>query len=127
MSIVLLHHNETIFPQSHTFLPERWLAQSQRRRLDKYMVSFGKGSRQCLGMEYVYFPLFIFSNDVVELQYERGGGVFFKKKNHFSNFQLIVSITLPHFHVASFPYSYPLFQFLETDANSAGSHTRNCT
>lgn len=60
MSIVLLHHNESIFPQSHSFLPERWLAQSQGRRLEKYMVSFGKGSRQCLGMEYVYLSHFQF-------------------------------------------------------------------
>ena len=83
MSIVLLHHNETIFPQSHTFLPERWLAQSQGRRLDKYMVSFGKGTRQCLGMEYVYFLLFIFSYDFVELEYERV--MFFSKKKEISS------------------------------------------
>lgn len=69
MSIVLLHHNESIFPQSHTFLPERWLAQSQGKRLDKYMVSFGRGSRQCLGMEYVHLFYLSISKDIIYFKF----------------------------------------------------------
>jgi hypothetical protein len=57
MSAVLMHHNETIFPNSHSFLPERWADASDRgRSLERYLVSFSKGSRQCIGIK--YFPLF---------------------------------------------------------------------
>ncbi|KAF7113807.1 hypothetical protein CNMCM5793_004862 [Aspergillus hiratsukae] len=50
MSCILLHHDETIFPDSHRFKPERWLDAAERKRLEKYMVAFSKGSRQCIGM-----------------------------------------------------------------------------
>jgi len=48
-----MHHNEDVYPDSHAFLPERWLdAQGQRRtNLDRGLLSFSKGSRQCLGMK----------------------------------------------------------------------------
>lgn len=54
-----------IFPDPHTFKPERWLVTeadgSVKRnvKLEKYMVSFGKGSRQCLGMNLAYGELFL--------------------------------------------------------------------
>ncbi|GIJ85129.1 hypothetical protein Asppvi_003985 [Aspergillus pseudoviridinutans] len=50
MSCLLMHHNETVFPDSHRFKPERWLDPVERKRLEKYMVAFSKGSRQCIGM-----------------------------------------------------------------------------
>ncbi|KAF6817883.1 cytochrome p450 [Colletotrichum plurivorum] len=41
----------SIFPEPHIFRPDRWLeAEKQGKRLDRYLVSFGKGSRNCLGM-----------------------------------------------------------------------------
>ncbi|PGH05277.1 hypothetical protein GX51_02998 [Blastomyces parvus] len=49
MTSVLIHHNETIFPDSHKFVPERWLDLEERKRLERYLVSFGKGSRRCVG------------------------------------------------------------------------------
>ncbi|KAI1320329.1 cytochrome P450 [Xylariaceae sp. FL0255] len=49
MSSVLLHHIEENFPDSYRFLPDRWLGE-EGKKLDKYMVGFGKGSRICLGM-----------------------------------------------------------------------------
>lgn len=39
-----------IFPEPTEFRPERWLQGG--KKLDKYLVSFGKGTRQCLGMKY---------------------------------------------------------------------------
>jgi len=51
MTSVLLHHNESIFPNSKEFWPERWL---ENPRLDKYLVSFSKGSRHCLGINLAY-------------------------------------------------------------------------
>ena len=37
-----------IFPEPHTFRPERWLSED---RLDRYKVAFSKGSRQCIGIK----------------------------------------------------------------------------
>ncbi|CAK42677.1 hypothetical protein CBS115989_7071 [Aspergillus niger] len=59
MSSALMHHDESIFPQSHEFIPERWTDPNDRRRLNKYMVSFSKGSRQCIGMNLAFAELYL--------------------------------------------------------------------
>lgn len=51
MTSVLMHHNETIFPDSRSFVPERWMGEGAAKRLERYMVSFSRGSRQCIGMK----------------------------------------------------------------------------
>ena len=56
MTSVLLHHNEAIFPNSHAFIPERWI---DKPRLGKYLVSFSKGSRQCLGINLAYAEMYL--------------------------------------------------------------------
>lgn len=54
-----------IFPDPHTFKPDRWLrteadgSVKRNVKLEKYLVSFGKGSRQCLGMNLAYAELFL--------------------------------------------------------------------
>lgn len=53
MTSVLLHHNEQTFPDSKKFIPERWLG-DEGKRLDRYNVGFGKGSRMCIGMNQAY-------------------------------------------------------------------------
>ncbi|KAJ5543619.1 hypothetical protein N7461_009622 [Penicillium sp. DV-2018c] len=50
MTSLLMHHNEDIFPDSKSFIPERWMDPEQRKHLEKYLVAFSKGSRQCIGM-----------------------------------------------------------------------------
>ncbi|KAF4913756.1 Cytochrome P450 monooxygenase sdnE [Colletotrichum fructicola] len=61
---VLMH--PTIFPEPQTFKPERWLEAERRgKRLDKYLVSFGKGSRQCLGMNLAYAELYLATATVI--------------------------------------------------------------
>ncbi|KAL1956602.1 hypothetical protein VTO42DRAFT_6949 [Malbranchea cinnamomea] len=59
MCSILQHHDETIFPNSHSFVPERWLDLNERKRLEKYMVSFSKGSRRCIGMNLALAEIFI--------------------------------------------------------------------
>jgi hypothetical protein len=54
MTIMLLHHDERIFPDSKAFQPERWI---KNPRLDKYLYSFGKGTRQCVGINLAYAEL----------------------------------------------------------------------
>ena len=49
MTSVLIHNNPAIFPKPKKFNPERWL-QPSAPQLRKYLVSFSKGSRSCLGM-----------------------------------------------------------------------------
>lgn len=49
-----IHMDPTIFPNPHEFVPSRWLdAKESGFRLDRYLVSFSKGSRQCVGIKYV--------------------------------------------------------------------------
>ncbi|KAN0093577.1 cytochrome P450 [Hyaloscypha variabilis] len=52
--------NETIFPEPSKFRPERWLKDSKyNRSLEKYLVNFGKGTRQCVGMNLAYAELYL--------------------------------------------------------------------
>ncbi|KAI0191442.1 putative cytochrome P450 [Xylaria flabelliformis] len=60
-----MHHNPVLFPDSFAFIPERWLDQPlspaiyQSRPLRYYMVSFGKGTRHCIGMNLAYAEITI--------------------------------------------------------------------
>ncbi|RDW74782.1 hypothetical protein BP6252_05924 [Coleophoma cylindrospora] len=56
MDAYSIHHNESIYPSSYEFKPERWL---DNPRLDKYLVSFTKGTRQCAGINLAYAELYI--------------------------------------------------------------------
>ncbi|PQE27938.1 cytochrome P450 protein [Rutstroemia sp. NJR-2017a BBW] len=55
---VQIHLTEEIFPHSNDFIPERWLGDSGKKR-DKYLVSFMKGSRACLGINLAYGELYM--------------------------------------------------------------------
>jgi cytochrome P450 len=60
MSSVQIHHDESIFPESKRFHPERWLnAQAEGKDLTKYLVSFTAGARICLGRDLAYAELYI--------------------------------------------------------------------
>jgi cytochrome P450 len=56
MSAALLHHDENTFPKSRDFIPERWI---ETPHLDKYLVSFSKGSRQCIGINLAYAEMYL--------------------------------------------------------------------
>ena len=54
MTIVDVHHDDAIFPDSQSFTPERWLDNPRTRdgsSLDRYFVAFGKDARSCLGIK----------------------------------------------------------------------------
>ncbi|GAB7363733.1 hypothetical protein MBLNU230_g4301t1 [Neophaeotheca triangularis] len=60
MSSWLLHRDPEVFPDPMKFDPERWLASPEQcRRLDRNMVPFGRGSRQCVGMQLAYCELYV--------------------------------------------------------------------
>ncbi len=53
-SIYLLHHNPTIYPDSKTFNPDRFL---DRQYSPFEFMPFGAGSRRCLGMALAQFEM----------------------------------------------------------------------
>ena len=63
MSIYSIAHDEDIFPSSYTFNPSRWLDTPKgpdgQKFLSRYMVSFGKGNRMCLGMHLAYAEIYL--------------------------------------------------------------------
>jgi hypothetical protein len=52
-STYLLHTDPVVFPEPHTFPPERWAEASseQKQQMRKHFAPFSKGSRQCIGMK----------------------------------------------------------------------------
>ena len=56
MTSVLIHQDPSIFPDPHAFRPERWI---EDPRLDQFLVSFSKGSRQCLGINLAYAEMYL--------------------------------------------------------------------
>ena len=56
MTSTLIHHDESIFPDSHSFIPERWIGNPS---LQRYLVSFSKGSRQCIGINLAYAEMYL--------------------------------------------------------------------
>ena len=60
MSIRDVNLNETIFPNGDQFIPERWLGDSEKRQvLEKYMVAFSRGPRNCIGMNLALAELYL--------------------------------------------------------------------
>ncbi|KAH8701276.1 putative cytochrome P450 [Phaeosphaeriaceae sp. PMI808] len=56
MNSVMIHRNPQLFPDPDAFHPERWL---DNPRLSRYLVSFSKGARQCLGINLAYAELYM--------------------------------------------------------------------
>jgi cytochrome P450 len=50
----MMHMNEEIYPDPYKFDPERWMDPERARKLDRYLVPFTKGNRQCVGMQYEF-------------------------------------------------------------------------
>ncbi|KAL4907431.1 hypothetical protein BDW74DRAFT_124287 [Aspergillus multicolor] len=57
MSAWIMHHNENIYPDPERFNPGRWLDPSQAKVGERYLFSFGKGTRGCVGMSLAYCEL----------------------------------------------------------------------
>ena len=79
MTSTLIHHDESIFPNSKEFQPERWI---EDPRPDRYLVSFSKGSRQCVGMNLAYAEMYLWLSGVFrrfgskEVRLEGDEGIF---------------------------------------------------
>lgn len=53
MSILDLHYNEDVFINAKAFKPERWLENNKEKlqQMEKAFAPFGRGPRQCVGLE----------------------------------------------------------------------------
>jgi cytochrome P450 len=60
-SAYLVHNNPKLFPNPQEFNPERWtrLEPSERQRLRSYLNTFGRGTRQCVGMRLAYAEIYL--------------------------------------------------------------------
>jgi cytochrome P450 len=55
-----VNNDPSIFPDPLLFRPERWIEAAERDiRLEKYMVSFGRGSRSCVGINLAWAELYL--------------------------------------------------------------------
>ncbi len=76
MTSVLIHHDPSIFPDSRAYRPERWI---ENPRLDKYLVAFSKGSRQCLGINLAYAEMYLCLSNIFR-RFGSGGKQGFRLK-----------------------------------------------
>ncbi|KAI3601155.1 benzoate 4-monooxygenase cytochrome p450 [Moniliophthora roreri] len=58
-----IHMNPDVFPDPARFRPERWL-EDKDHKLDRYLVSFGKGPRSCLGINLAWCELYMILGNV---------------------------------------------------------------
>jgi len=56
MTSVLIHQDENIFPDHRAFKPERWI---ENPWLERYLITFSKGSRQCLGLNLAHAEMYL--------------------------------------------------------------------
>ncbi|KKP03791.1 cytochrome P450 [Trichoderma harzianum] len=59
MSSWMMHRTTSAFPEPDKFDPERWLDPEGSSKQHKYLVAFGKDSRQCIGMPLAYCELYV--------------------------------------------------------------------
>ena len=54
MSSYFVHMDPCVFPDPESFKPERWIEAAEKgQHLNKFIVAFSRGSRNCLGMKSV--------------------------------------------------------------------------
>lgn len=58
MSLIFVHNSEEIFPNPKKFDPERWL-QPDSASLEKWLVAFSKGPRNCIGQNLAMCELYM--------------------------------------------------------------------
>ncbi|KAH8178655.1 cytochrome p450 domain-containing protein [Sarocladium implicatum] len=61
MSAAIAHHDERFFPDSHSFIPERWIDEKSEidRTPEKGMLAFSKGTRGCPGKNLALCELYV--------------------------------------------------------------------
>ncbi|KAH8812524.1 cytochrome P450 [Xylogone sp. PMI_703] len=61
--IYTLHHNDVVYPDPHTYRPERWLPDESSveavKRCNEALTPFSYGSRQCIGKRLAFIELYL--------------------------------------------------------------------
>lgn len=56
----VVNYDSEIFPDPFNFHPERWIeAEEKGVRLDRFMVSFSRGSRNCVGINLAWAEMYL--------------------------------------------------------------------
>jgi cytochrome P450 len=58
MTPLLMHENTSLFPNPQEFRPDRWFGE-EGTRLKRFLVPFGKGTRQCIGLNLANAELYL--------------------------------------------------------------------
>ncbi|THC89191.1 hypothetical protein EYZ11_011362 [Aspergillus tanneri] len=53
------HFDPHVFKDPMQFRPERWLKDEDREQLEKYLLSFSRGSRTCIGINLAHAELYL--------------------------------------------------------------------
>ncbi|KAI1137268.1 cytochrome P450 [Hypoxylon sp. FL0543] len=59
MTTILMHTDENIYSDPHTFNPERWMGRDGRKNAEKAYAPFSRGTRVCLGMHLAWAELYL--------------------------------------------------------------------
>lgn len=51
MTTLLMHWDESVYPEARKFEPERWIDKERRLKAEKMFAPFSRGTRICLGMQ----------------------------------------------------------------------------
>ncbi|KAI1441145.1 cytochrome P450 [Annulohypoxylon stygium] len=66
MTLVLLHANESLYPDPRRFNPNRWMDPSGAQELDKTFAPFLRGTRSCLGMYLAWAEMYLLVANLVD-------------------------------------------------------------
>ncbi|KAK3324341.1 cytochrome P450 monooxygenase-like protein [Cercophora scortea] len=60
MTSIINHWDKDLFPNPDEFIPDRWLVDGlPNYKLQKFLLSFGKGSRSCIGENLAYCEVYL--------------------------------------------------------------------
>ncbi|KAI1768421.1 cytochrome P450 [Hypoxylon sp. FL1150] len=65
MAVLMIHLDETLYPDPYRFNPERWMHPDARRKSEKTFAPFSRGSRMCLGMHLAWAELYLVISSLV--------------------------------------------------------------
>ncbi|OTB02598.1 hypothetical protein M426DRAFT_264424 [Hypoxylon sp. CI-4A] len=59
MTTILMHTDETLYPEPLSFQPDRWMDPAARKKLEKTYAPFSRGTRICIGMYLAWAEMYL--------------------------------------------------------------------
>ncbi|KAK6081697.1 cytochrome P450 [Seiridium cupressi] len=66
MTSVLLHTDESLYPEPRRFNPDRWVDGGSQRNISKSYAPFSRGTRVCLGMHFAWAEMYLALSALVQ-------------------------------------------------------------